>query len=84
MIVHQPEQQRFCHGNQEALAVLEYQLSAPRIHFTSTYVPDSMRGQGIAEKLVRTGLAWAREQQYDITTSCWYVDKFLTKEKTSE
>ncbi|WP_151670983.1 GNAT family N-acetyltransferase [Nitrincola schmidtii] len=82
MIEHQPEQQRFSHGNQQALAVLEYQLHPPKVHFTSTYVPDSMRGQGIAEKLVRTGLAWAREQNYEITTSCWYVDKFLAREKS--
>ena len=84
MIEHQQEQQRFCYGRQEDLAELKYQLNVPCIHFTSTYVPDSMRGQGVAEKLVRTGLAWARDQQYDITTSCWYVDKFLTKENTSE
>ena len=82
MIEHQQEQQRFCFAIQEDLAELKYQLNAPRIHFSSTYVPDSMRGQGIAEKLVRTGLAWAREQNYEITTSCWYVDKFLTKEKS--
>lgn len=82
MIEHQPEQQRFSHGSQGDQAVLEYQLNAPRIHFTSTYVPDSMRGQGIAEILVRTGLAWAREQNYEISTSCWYVDKFLTREKS--
>lgn len=82
MIEHQQEQQCFCHVSEGDQAVLKYQLNAPRIHFTSTYVPDSMRGQGIAEKLVRTGLSWAREQNYEITTSCWYVDKFLAKEKS--
>ena len=44
---------------------------------TFTFVPESLRGQGIAEKLVRTGLAWAREQGYQIEASCWYVRRFL-------
>lgn len=80
MIDHQSESQRFCIHQSGAEAVLAYQLNEHRIHFTHTYVPDSMRGQGVAEKLVRTGLNWAREQGYEITTSCWYVDKFMRKE----
>ena len=77
-IVHQPEHNRFISviGNQQAR--LEYQLM-PRqgIDFTFTFVPESLRGQGVAEKLVRTGLAWAREQGYEIEASCWYVRRFL-------
>lgn len=77
-IVHQPEQSRFVSviDNQEAR--LEYEL-LPRhgINFTYTFVPEALRGQGIAEKLVRTGLAWAREQGYELEASCWYVRRFL-------
>lgn len=82
MIEHQPQQQRFCVGIANEEAVLTYQLSGKQLHFTQTYVPDNLRGQGIAEKLVRTGLHWASEQGYDVTTSCWYVDKFLDQRKT--
>lgn len=82
MIEHQPQQQRFCVGTAKEEAVLTYQLTGNQLHFTQTYVPDGLRGQGIAEKLVRTGLRWAREQGYDVTTSCWYVDRFLEQEKT--
>ncbi len=47
------------------------------IDFTYTFVPETLRGHGIAEKLVRTGLAWAREQGFEIEASCWYVQRFL-------
>lgn len=80
IITHQPELQRFMSRVDDAEAVLEYRLLPDRgIDFTRTYVPEALRGQGIAEKLVRTGLAWAGEQEYEIQASCWYVTRFLKR-----
>jgi predicted GNAT family acetyltransferase len=55
-VTHQPEQFRFISEIEQRQALLEYELM-PRhgINFTYTFVPESLRGQGIAEKLVRTG-----------------------------
>ena len=77
-IDHQPDRSRFVSLVDGQEAILEYRLM-PRngIDFSYTYVPESLRGRGIAEKLVRTGLAWAREQGYEIEASCWYVRRFL-------
>ncbi len=59
-------------------AVLKYVfVSERRVDFTSTFVPPALRNQGLAEKLVHTGLAWAKENGYDIDASCWYVAKFM-------
>lgn len=78
LIVHQPEHARFISVIENQQARLEYNLlSRHGIDFTHTFVPESLRGQGVAEKLVRTGLAWARQQGFDIEASCWYVRKFL-------
>jgi len=76
-IEHQPARQRFvCKVNGHD-SVLEYlMLTDRRIDFRYTFVPASLRGHGIAERLVRTGLAWAREQGYLIEASCWYVRRF--------
>lgn len=83
-VEHRPQQQRFvlpCDGSE---ARLEYRLlrsaadSPPAgVDFTYTYVPPELRGKGLAEALVRRGLAWAREQDLQIQASCWYVAKFL-------
>jgi len=77
-INHQPERTRFVLAIDNQEARLEYDLM-PRhgINFTYTFVPEALRGQGIAEKLVHTGLAWAREQGFEIEASCWYVRRFL-------
>jgi len=62
-------------------ALLEYRLAegegAGSVNFTHTFVPVELRGHGMAEALVRRGLAWAREHKYQIHASCWYVAKFL-------
>ncbi|HEY8940335.1 MAG TPA: GNAT family N-acetyltransferase [Cellvibrio sp.] len=62
-------------------AVLAYRLfnqgDKPAVNFYSTYVPPAFRGKGHAEKLVRNGLVWAREQGLQIEASCWYVAKFI-------
>ena len=58
-------------------AHLDYQLSAGAVHFTHTFVPPLLRGKGLAERLVETGLRWAAEEDLRVTTSCWFVAKFL-------
>ena len=77
-IIHQQQQQRFVFSTESHEAVLEYKmLDDNRIDFVHTFVPPECRGQGVAEKLVRSGLRWARQQQYNISASCWYVAKFI-------
>lgn len=80
---HYPDQNRFVLGGDgEQQAVLQYSLSNVQqgitaIDFNSTFVPPEFRGKGLAEKLVRTGIKWAKEQGYELHASCWYVAKFI-------
>lgn len=76
-VQHLAEQARFILVHEQAEAVLAYRLTDHSIDFYSTYVPPACRGKGLAEKLVRTGLKWAKEQGYSIHASCWYVAKFI-------
>jgi len=81
-VTHQPDQQRFVTVLEGQESVLEYRLLPDHgIDFTHTFVPESLRGQGIAEKLVRTGIGWAREQGFEMTASCWYVSRILKRRK---
>ncbi len=77
-IIHQPEQRRFLCQIDTAQAVLYYRRLGKRgVDFHHTHVPESLRGQGIAEALVREGLTWARREQMTIRASCWYVARRL-------
>ncbi|MBY6195685.1 GNAT family N-acetyltransferase [Vibrio hangzhouensis] len=77
MIEHQPNRKRFVASSQGQESVLEYRQIDNHVNFTRTYVPDALRGQGIAKQLVEAGLNWAKEQGYTIEADCWYVAKFL-------
>ncbi|UXD86746.1 GNAT family N-acetyltransferase [Thalassolituus hydrocarboniclasticus] len=77
MVIHQAEQQRFVIEQDGHECVLDYVVEGKQIDFTHTYVPFRLRGKGLAEELVKEGLAWAKGQDYDIQASCWYVRKFL-------
>ncbi len=69
---------RFVYRAQGAEAELTY-AHAPavggqkRVSADHTYVPDSMRGQGLAGKLVDALIASAREQQWQVIPRCSYV-----------
>jgi predicted GNAT family acetyltransferase len=80
-VQHIPGEQRFVIAHEGDEAVLAYCLfnndGKAAIDFNSTYVPPEFRGKGLAEKLVRTGLKWAREQHYELHASCWYAAKFI-------
>lgn len=77
-IEHQQDKHRFVIPVGEHAAVLEYRLDSKHIDFSRTYVPDELRGKGLAEHLVRHGIKWAKAQGFQIQASCWYVQKFLT------
>lgn len=88
-IVHEPENKRFIiplEGNDPA--ELNYAISTDHsrdpgrsvVNFTRTFVPPEHRNKGLAEKLVRHGLAWARDRDCRIEASCSYVAKYLTEQ----
>ena len=76
-VQHQPEYQRFIIQLPEGEARLTYRIHGRDIDFNNTYVPTDLRGQGLAERLVRAGLRWAKAEQLSISASCWYVARFL-------
>ena len=49
------------------------------IDLYSTYTPPKLRGQGLAEKVVKAALEYAKEKKLKVVPTCWYVRKFLEK-----
>lgn len=76
-IQHDSAGQRFILSEGNASALLDYQLNGEHIDFCHTYVPPEFRGKGLAEKLVRHALSWAKDNGLQIHASCSYVRRFL-------
>jgi uncharacterized protein len=60
-------------------SMLEYAVQGDRIVFTHTGVPPELRGQGVAARLVRAGLEYARAEGRRVVPQCSYVEAFLRR-----
>ncbi len=49
------------------------------LEYRRTFVPDELRGQGIAGKLVTHALEYAREHGYTVIPTCSYVRGFVER-----
>lgn len=80
-VQHLPEQQQFVMENQTEQAILQYRVGAGTqgawVDFYHTFVPPSLRGQGVAAQLTVAGLAWAQQQNLIVVASCSYVARYL-------
>ena len=72
---------RFEAGTTRNPAHIDYLLAGNILELYHTEVPVEYRSQGVAEKLTRAALAWARESGYRVLPSCSYVHAFVNRHK---
>ncbi len=61
-------------------AILSYRKEdESTLNFLSIYVPESLRGGGIAAKIVKHGLEYAKENNFRVLPTCWYVKKYIER-----
>ncbi|MBI2072908.1 MAG: N-acetyltransferase [Gemmatimonadetes bacterium] len=49
------------------------------LEYASTFVPERLRGRGIASVVVRQALEYAREGGYQVIPSCWFVRGYIQR-----
>ena len=60
-------------------AVLNYELSPGVMDITHTGVPEVFRRRGIAARLPKTALEWARAEGLAVIPSCPYVKVYIRR-----
>jgi len=58
---------------------VSYRLEGGRCTLEHTFVPDALRGQGVAAALVAAALDEARRRGWTIVPACSYVAAFLQR-----
>ena len=76
---HNTAAQRFEAEVDGGLSVADYQIRNGEMIMTHTYTPPELRGRGIAEKLVRAALEYARAEKLKVVPACSYVDIFIQR-----
>jgi uncharacterized protein len=78
-VVHNSAQSRFECQVQGELCVAEYERAGDILRFHHTWVAPRLEGQGIAAKLVQTGLAYARANGFKVLPTCSYVAGYMRR-----
>ena len=76
---HNEEERRFELSIEGLRAVLTYRLSPDRIVLLHTEVPEPLQGRGLAAKLTRSALDFAREKRLRVVPLCPYASSFLRR-----
>ena len=79
-VIHNEEAHRFEAQVEGHRALMNYRLFPDRIVFTHTEVPPPLEGHGLAGKLARTALDFARASHLRVVPLCPYVASFLRKD----
>ena len=54
-------------------AVLRYRRTGDTLDFYQTYVPETLRGQGLAEQLCKAAFEYAKTHQLRVIPTCSYI-----------
>lgn len=79
-IQHDTDNQEFTTKQDGHSGELAYSLPTEGvIDFTHTFVDEALRGQGLAEELAKTALAYARAQHLKVKTTCTFMAGFVQR-----
>jgi predicted GNAT family acetyltransferase len=80
-VIHNPAASRFEATVDGLLCVADYSRQGHTVAMTHTYVPDALRGRGVAAALVKAALDWARSQGLKVDPQCSYVDVYMQRHR---
>ncbi|WP_374682315.1 N-acetyltransferase, partial [Accumulibacter sp.] len=79
-VAHNAARQRFeSQVGESGTAYLSYLIEEDRVILDRTFVPDELRGHGIAAELVGVALKEARQRHWRIDPRCTYVAGFIER-----
>ena len=75
-----PDEERFeIRADGELAGVVVYHIRGSSIAFMHTETEERFRGQGVADRLVRSSLDAARERHLSVLPYCPYVQRWLAE-----
>jgi len=83
-ILHDIQKQKFYVVVDGLESHLEYVKMENVLNLIHTYVPDALRGKGIAGEVVKAALTYAEENELKIIPSCSYVSAYIQRHKEYE
>lgn len=80
-VEHDSEGRMFYIDDPAGRAYLAYlDLGKQTIDIYRTFVPDELRGRGLAALLAARALDFAQEQGYKVIPSCSYIERYMERQ----
>jgi predicted GNAT family acetyltransferase len=80
-VVNNTEKSRFEVQVAADLAMIEYEIVGTTIIFTHTEVPTAFEGMGIANKMAKVALNFARDSGFRIQPACPFIAAYIRRHK---
>jgi len=78
-VVHNPEKKRFEIQIGDQIAMVKYVMGSKEIIFTHTEVPEAFEGRGIAGKMAKSAIEYAKEHGLRIRPMCPYIAEYIKR-----
>ena len=79
-VEHQVDKKCLCAVVDGYSSILEYRVvDAQTLDFHHTYVPNELRGRGVAAVLAQAAFAYAKQHHYTVIPSCSYIAVYLQR-----
>ncbi len=81
-IQHDPDDKQFfitIDGTRAYLAYMD--LGRKTLDIYRTFVPNALRGKGLAAKLTEHALQFASDRGYEVIPSCSYVERYMQRQE---
>jgi predicted GNAT family acetyltransferase len=78
-VIHDTTKQAFVVNIENTSSYVAYSISDGIMELYTTYTPPQLRGRGLAEKVVRAALNYAKENNLRVLPSCSYVKVFIER-----
>lgn len=79
IVRHDPGNNRFYIDLGEEKAVINYKIKDDRIIFLHAGVPAAFEGKGIAARLSREALEYAKAHNFKVISLCSYISRFIER-----
>lgn len=81
LINHDQDRHQFTCDIEGKISHLKYDImpDGKVLDYKSTFVPPELRGQNIANELVKAGLEYARKNGYKVIPSCSFVRAYIER-----
>ncbi len=78
-VIHNQEKKRFEIQIGDQIAMVKYILGSSEIIFTHTEVPEAFEGHGVAGKMAKVAIEYAKAQGLRIRPMCPYMAAYIKR-----